>query len=88
MILKTDNILKIKSTEIGNDWESFNIFQNRFNIKTTDYDARYPKYLLISALKELNEFCQDYYIDASKYQYIEVTKNVASVCLCKYMIFF
>ena len=72
--LKIENVQIKGNSEIAQNFNDWNSIQNHYNLKTIDPDLKFPKYLLINALREMNSFCESAFIDASKYQYVDVTK--------------
>lgn len=72
--LKIEDVKVVENTEVARDFNQWNVVQNDYNLKTTDPDLKFPKYLLICALREMNEFCESAFIDASKYQFVDVSK--------------
>lgn len=72
--LKIEDVKIIANVEVARDFNRWNAVRNEYNLKTTDSDLKFPKYLLICALREMNEFCESAFIDASKYQFVDVTK--------------
>lgn len=72
--LKIEEVKVNSNTEIAQDINQWNSIQNHYNLKITDRDLKFPKYLLIRVLEDMNEFCDSAFIDASKYQFVDVTK--------------
>lgn len=72
--LKIEDVKVVANVEVARDFNQWNVVRNEYNLKTTDSGLKFPKYLLICALREMNEFCEDAFIDASKYQFADVSK--------------
>jgi hypothetical protein len=72
--LKIEDVKVVANVEVARNFNQFNVVQNDYNLKTTDSDLKFPKYLLISVLAEMNAFCESAFIDASKYKFADVSK--------------
>lgn len=72
--LKIEDVKVVANAEVARDLNQWNVVQNHYNLKTTDSDLKFPKYLLISVLTEMNAFCESAFIDASKYKFADVSK--------------
>lgn len=72
MKLKFEDLELLSAERWVTDFDSFNGIQNRYNLKCASRNIRFPKHLIICALRRFNEICDSYYIDASKYKYFSV----------------
>jgi len=72
MELKTENALVIEAASFrmkhsADGWD--------FRLQKTADDIKYPKTLLTEAIKELNDWCEDKFIDASKYRLVRICED-------------
>jgi len=73
MKLLIENMEVFSCEKIGKNWNQWNDIQNSFNLKIYDYKHKFPKHLLICALRRFNEIADTYCIDASKFKYIRIS---------------
>jgi hypothetical protein len=62
-----------RSEEIAYNFNSK--VQGPAQLHVIDYDAKYPKHLVIEVWKWFLENCETYHIDPSHYQFAEITKQ-------------
>lgn len=53
------------------NYKDWNDFRNTFNSMSYSPKRNAPKKLIASVIREFEQFCKDYHIDASKYPFIE-----------------
>lgn len=68
--------VEVRSSE---QWEQnfneFNMIQNRYDLKCTDKKLHYPKSLLTAAIRRFNEIAETYHIDASAFKYVDISSG-------------
>lgn len=61
----------LPATGVRTDFNNWSSFQNRYGSEEYTPKKQLPKALIQSAIREFEQFCKDYHIDASQYQTIE-----------------
>jgi hypothetical protein len=73
MKLSLENVKVLSSEKIVQNFNAWNDIQNSFDLKCVDSNMRYPKSLVIAALRRFNEIAESYHMDASKFCFVRVS---------------
>lgn len=73
MKLKYEDLVICSSEEWQQNFNDFNTIQNRYNLRCSNKNMKYPKSLIRAAWKRFLEIAETYHLDSSKFFYVHVT---------------